>query len=266
MSSPAVGPLALRLIDTPPASGAFNMALDEALMDSVRAGAAPVLRFYRWEPACLSLGRNQPARGLYDLEEIARRGLGVVRRPTGGRGVLHARELTYAVVIGERALGTLRQAYAAINRALCSAARDLGVPAVLQPRGAARAPTPSMAPCFRDPAEGEVVVDGRKLIGSAQYRQRGVLLQHGSLLLENDQHLLADLRVGPPAPPEAPPALLSDHVSPLPAWADLTGAVAAAFTRELPAVLTREEPSRRELGRAGELLDRYRGMAWTWHR
>jgi lipoate-protein ligase A len=254
------------MLDTPPASGAFNMALDEALMESVREGGRPVLRFYRWEPACLSLGRNQPAAGVYDREEIARRRLDVVRRPTGGRAVLHDRELTYAVVMGERALGTLRQAYAAINRALCAAVRDLGVPAVLQPRPASRAPAPSLAPCFRDPAEGEIVVHGRKLVGSAQYRQRGVLLQHGSLLLQDDQALLPHLRSGASEPPEDPPAVLADFRHPLPSWAELTAAISAAWARELPASLTPDEPSPSEHARAAELLGKYAGVAWTWHR
>jgi lipoyl(octanoyl) transferase len=87
-----------RLLDTPPAPGAWNMAVDEALAESVRAGGAPVLRFYRWSPACLSLGRNQPADG-YDRDRIRRRGVEVVRRPTGGRAVLHHRELTYSVAV-----------------------------------------------------------------------------------------------------------------------------------------------------------------------
>ena len=82
-----------RLLDTPPAPGAWNMAVDEALADSVRAGGPPVLRVYRWSPPCLSLGRNQPSDG-YDRDEIRRRGIDVVRRLTGGRAVLHHRELT----------------------------------------------------------------------------------------------------------------------------------------------------------------------------
>ena len=90
--TPAPG-AAWRLLDTPPAPGAWNMAVDEALADSVREGGAPVLRVYRWAPPCLSLGRNQPTDG-YDRDEIRRRGLEVVRRPTGGRAVLHHRELT----------------------------------------------------------------------------------------------------------------------------------------------------------------------------
>ncbi|HLM68541.1 MAG TPA: hypothetical protein VK358_13475, partial [Longimicrobium sp.] len=101
-----------RLLDTPPAPGAWNMAVDEALAQSVRAGEPPVLRVYRWSPPCLSLGRNQPSGG-YDRDEIRRRGLDVVRRPTGGRAVLHHRELTYSVAAAEGVLGGPRQAYSA---------------------------------------------------------------------------------------------------------------------------------------------------------
>lgn len=243
------------------------MALDEALMESVRAGAPPVLRFYRWRPACLSFGRNQPAVGRYDREEIARRGLDVVRRPTGGRAVVHARELTYAVIVPERALGTLRQTYARINRALLAGVRGLGVPAVLQPRSTQRAPVPSTSPCFRDPTEGEVVVGGRKLIGSAQYRQRGVLLQHGSLLLADDQALLAGLqRSGAPAQPAEPPAVLEEHCHPLPGWAELTGALVEGWRREVCASLESEEPRSAEIDRAEQLRQGHLDMEWIWRR
>src|SRR3954451_18997918 len=102
-----------RMIDTPPAPGAWNMAVDEALAASVADGGVPVLRFYRWEPACLSLGRNQPARGRYDLAALAAAGVDVVRRPTGGRAVLHRRELTYSAAAPVALLGPPRHAYAA---------------------------------------------------------------------------------------------------------------------------------------------------------
>ncbi|HTE21113.1 MAG TPA: lipoate--protein ligase family protein, partial [Armatimonadota bacterium] len=181
-----------RLLDTPPAPGAWNMAVDEALADSVRAGGPPVLRVYRWSPPCLSLGRNQPSGG-YDRDEIARRGLDVVRRPTGGRAVLHHRELTYSVAAPQGVLGGPRQAYSAINRALVAGLARLGVPAHLQPAGEQRAPLPSLAPCFEQPVEGEVTAAGRKLVGSAQRTDRGVLLQHGSLPIEDDQSAVAAL-------------------------------------------------------------------------
>src|SRR4028119_220945 len=99
-----------RLIDTPPAPGAWNMAVDEALAESVRQGGLPVLRLYRWSPRCLSLGRNQPARGRYDTAALAARGIDVVRRPTGGRAVLHDRELTYCAALPAALLGGPRPA------------------------------------------------------------------------------------------------------------------------------------------------------------
>ncbi|HEX8359088.1 MAG TPA: lipoate--protein ligase family protein, partial [Longimicrobium sp.] len=182
-----------RLIDTPPAAGAWNMALDEALAESVAEGGAPVLRFYRWSPPCLSLGRNQPAAGMYDLEAIRERGWDVVRRPTGGRAVLHHRELTYCVALPDTLLGSPREAYTAINRAIVAGLRRLGVDAAVQGDTGRRAPVPSLAPCFAEPVQGEVVAGGRKLVGSAQRRMGSVLLQHGSLPLEDDQGAVAAL-------------------------------------------------------------------------
>ncbi|MFW6206236.1 MAG: lipoate--protein ligase family protein, partial [Gemmatimonadota bacterium] len=110
-----------------PADGATNMAVDAALLESVQAGAPPVLRLYRWSPACLSFGRNQPARGRYDRDLAEDRGIDFVRRPTGGQAVLHDDELTYAVIAPVAVIGKPRTAYAAINRALVAALRELGV-------------------------------------------------------------------------------------------------------------------------------------------
>jgi lipoyl(octanoyl) transferase len=240
------------------------MAVDEALMEGVRAGGAPVLRLYRWAPACLSLGRNQPARGEYDEGRIAAAGLQVVRRLTGGRAVLHDRELTYSVSMGERALGSPRAAYAAINRSIVAALHGLGVDALLQPRGATPAPAPSLAPCFRDPAEGEVVVAGRKLVGSAQYRERGVLLQHGSLLLAGDQRRIADLLVQGGETDDEAPAVLSELLPLLPTWSDLVTALAAGFRSALGIELRHTPLSPPEEERATALAGRYADLAWVW--
>jgi lipoyl(octanoyl) transferase len=255
-----------RLLDTSPAPGAWNMALDAALMDSVRAGGAPVLRFYRWSPCCLSLGRNQPARERYDLEALRARGFEVVRRPTGGRAVLHDRELTYSVILPDSLLGGPRRSYATINRALVRGLRRLGVAAELQPRGR-RAAVPSLLPCFREPAEGEVVVGGRKLVGSAQFRERHVLLQHGSLLLENDQATVGGLLREPSAaepPDDASPATLRELLGAPPSWKTLTRALAKGWTEELRVRLLPAEPSPQEEARATELAVHYADPAWTW--
>lgn len=256
----------MRLLLSEPAHGSWNMALDEALMDSVRAGAEPALRFYRWRPACLSLGRNQPAAGFYDRAEIARRGLGVVRRPTGGRAIVHARELTYSVVLPERALGGPRDSYAAINRAMVAGLRELGVAATLQPRTERRAPVPSTNPCFLQPAEGEVVLGGRKLIGSAQLRLRGVLLQHGSLLLQDDQALLRDLAPETRDVPETPPAVLADHCRPLPTWEALTTALVRGWTRTFHTAPRPADPAPEELDRARWHARRHEDLEWIWRR
>lgn len=264
---PAVAGAAWRLLDTPPAPGAWNMAMDEALADGVREGGAPVLRLYRWSPPCLSLGRNQPAAGRYDEEALRRRGIDVVRRPTGGRAVLHSRELTYSVAVGEETLGSPRAAYATINRALVAGLRRLGVAAQLQPRTADRAPVPSLSPCFRDPVEGEVVAAGRKLVGSAQRRDRGVLLQHGSLLLDDDQDVVRALLRDPPARDDADtPATLAALLPRIPAWEALVAALAAGWEEATGLAVEPAEMTEAEQHRTVAHQARYTNPAWTWHR
>lgn len=241
------------------------MAVDETLMESVRERGAPVLRFYRWAPAALSLGRNQPARGEYDREAIAADGVEIVRRPTGGRAVLHDRELTYSVCTPDRLLGPPRASYAAINRALVAGLRRLGVRVLLQPRSGRRAAAPSLAPCFREPAEGEVVAAGRKLVGSAQYRLDRVMLQHGSLLLHDDQRRVASYLLRPDPAVEEAPAVLADHLDPIPAWQELTAALATGFEEELGCRFEGGAdllPTERE--RVEALRERYADLAWTW--
>jgi lipoyl(octanoyl) transferase len=254
------------LLDTPPAPGAWNMAVDEALADSVRDGGPPVLRVYRWSPPCLSLGRNQPSDG-YDRDEIRRRGIDVVRRPTGGRAVLHHRELTYSVAAHDDALGTLRQAYASINRALVAGLRRLGVDARLQPAGPERAPLPSLAPCFEQPVEGEVTAGGRKLIGSAQRREGGVMLQHGSLPIHDDQSAVPGLLLpGAIVPPADAPATLAALLGREPEWDELVDAIAQGWMEVMGGVLERGELTGEEAARAKAHRARYEDPAWTWHR
>jgi len=255
-----------RLLDTPPAPGAWNMGVDEALAASVAEGGAPVLRFYRWSPACLSLGRNQPARGRYDLDALAARGVDVVRRPTGGRAVLHDRELTYSVAAPEALLGGPRRAYHAINRALVAGLRRLGAAAALQPSTETRAPAPSLAPCFDQPVEGEVVAGGRKLVGSAQRRLGSVILQHGSLPIEDDQSAVASFLIDPAGREDAePPATLAQVLGRVPAWDELTAALAAGWQETFGAPAAPDALAAAERACAEAAARRYAGAAWTWH-
>jgi lipoate-protein ligase A len=180
------------------------MAVDAALMDRARTTGETVLRVYTWSAPTLSFGRHQRVRGLYDAERLRAAGVDVVRRPTGGRAILHHRELTYSVTAPERENESLRSTYARINGMLLSALSRLGVHATLA-APAARARIPDGAPCFEEPAAGELEVAGRKLVGSAQLRESGALLQHGSILVDDDQPLVSSLaeRAIPVAPAPA---------------------------------------------------------------
>jgi lipoate-protein ligase A len=177
-----------RLIVDGEADGPSNMAVDEAILRAVAAGnQPPTLRFYGWSPPCLSLGRNQPLADA-DLAACRAAGIDVVRRPSGGQAVLHADELTYSVVLMQtdpRSEGGVLEAYRRISDGLLLGLEALGVVAVqaVGQRGGDHATTPI---CFETPSEYEVTVDGRKLVGSAQWRSRGGVLQHGSLPLFGD--------------------------------------------------------------------------------
>ena len=242
------------------------MAVDHSLLESVQAGATPVLRLYLWDPPTLSFGRNQRARDVYDPARAQAAGIDVVRRPTGGLAVLHDRELTYCVLAPLEPLGGPRRAYEAINDALVSALRSLGVEASRAHGGRARAPQHhTMEPCFQEPAAGEVVANGRKVIGSAQRCEGRALLQHGSILLDGTQTTVQRLQHEPfvTAAHDAG-VTLRELLGREPAVAEVAGAVARAFEHTFgiclaPAALTREERAR-----VGELESRYAATEWTW--
>ena len=183
----------LELIIDAPTTGEENMARDLALLDACARGETPgAVRLYGFEPACLSLGRMQSLDDV-DLEACARDGVDVVRRPSGGRAVLHDQEVTYAVVcrsadpiFGGRVLEScsrIHQAVAAGLATLGVATTPRAMPANLRRDARAGA---AVADCFARPAAHELLDDrGRKLVGSAQARRAGALLQHGSVLLES---------------------------------------------------------------------------------
>jgi lipoate-protein ligase A len=164
------------------------MAVDEAILASIIEGASPpTLRFYAWHPPCLSLGRNQP---LADVDMAACRtaGVEVVRRPTGGRAILHTDELTYSVALLQtdpRAAGGILESYRHLSEGLLSGLHRLGVQA-MQAVGQRHPADDLTAVCFETPSDYEITVGGRKLVGSAQWRARGGVLQHGSLPLGGD--------------------------------------------------------------------------------
>jgi lipoate-protein ligase A len=178
-----------RLLLSPPASGPANMALDEAIMEAVSAGQAPpTLRLYAWTPACLSLGYAQPAADA-ELEALHERGWDIVRRPTGGRAILHVDELTYSAIgpaANRHFAGGVLESYQHLSQALLASLSLLGL-AVRQGAPKVSDTQARQNPvCFENPSAYEILVGERKLIGSAQLRRRGGVLQHGSLPLSGD--------------------------------------------------------------------------------
>ena len=251
--------------------GAWNMAVDDALLAGVSAdpAAPPVLRFYRWDPACLSIGRNQPVAAAFDRNGTSSHGWQVVRRPTGGLAVLHADELTYAVAGSVDDLGRPRAAYAAINQAFAEGLRTLGLEArVVGDREGATDPVGGAeARCFRAAAPGEVSVRGRKILGSAQRRSGRVILQHGSLLLSGSQHAVAvALGQGARAPTESAGTTLAEHLTRVPCDADIIAALSDAFAKRFAVRLARTPLDAAELDLAERARERYSSEAWTWRR
>ncbi len=261
-------PAEWRIMRSAPADGAYNMAVDSALLASARNRDFGVWRTYAWERPTISFGRNESVRSHFDAASLTAAGLVAVRRPTGGRALLHADEVTYSVTLPIAHQTPWTTVYAAVNSVLLSALRALGVPADLS----SDCPTPLLRPdgpvCFDQPAPGEIVVRGAKLVGSAVWRERGAYLQHGSILLADSQHRLQHARrSAQPTPPAA--ATLNACLTPPPAWDTvataleeaLRGTVSARHTGALSGdavPLDVNEITRHEV--------RFRDPTWLWRR
>jgi len=236
-------------------SGPENMAVDVALLERADRMGEAFLRLYQFDPPCLSLGRNEAAGG-YDRAAIARRGVDVVRRPTGGGSVWHEHELTYAVAAPIAAFGSLRQAYRAIHQRLLTALRFLGADVALAPdRPTARPPVRPSA-CFSQPVGGEVLVRTRKLVGSAQMRRGGAFLQHGSILLDGSQDAIQAVSRTSQAASAA--TTLSAELGRQVTWEEVANAVTSAWGDDFTSTaLHRPTPSSTAL---------FSDPAWTWRR
>lgn len=244
------------------------MATDQALAESVSARAGTesveaVLRLYQWDSPTISFGRNEPTRGVYDPARARAAGVDLVRRPTGGRAVLHDAELTYAVVLPVRALGGARATYREINTALVHALHQLG--AMVEVAAVPDGGMPGLAagPCFQSPADGEVVASGRKLVGSAQARIGKAFLQHGSIILSGDQSLLGV--IGQEADHEQP-ATLFEQIGPLDVGV-VADHVVSAMKKVFGGTWVDGEYSGREKRMIRALVEeRYASDEWTWRR
>lgn len=248
---------------TAPLSGVENMAVDMALMQHARDTGEAVFRIYSWAAPTVSFGRNQNVRGHYSPERMFGARVDVVRRPTGGRSILHDREITYSVTAPTPAGSTLRAAYAAINDMLLDVLNRLGADVTLA-QTSGRAARPSAAPCFEAPGEGEMTAAGRKLVGSAQWRENGALLQHGSILVEDDQQQLGNFMTSPPAVIPAP-ATLRSLLGRAPSTAEVATCVASVVREraDRDAAELAAEPVI-EAGRGYQEL--FSDDRWTWRR
>ena len=212
------------------------MALDAWLLRRTLEGGGPNLRFYLWTRPTLSLGRSQDAQMVVDFPFCDARGIDVVRRPTGGRAVLHHLELTYAAtgLFGRDGFPKgVQETYRAICEALCAGLSRLGVGA--SPWGGGHAPLPSPKsplPCFANPAPGEIVLHGKKMIGSAMAVDGAGFLQHGSILIAVDEPLQ---RGAQKEKAFYPVASMADALRPLPAWAVILQTLEQGFIRRFGA-------------------------------
>ncbi len=266
------------IIEESPRSGAANMALDEAIAEAAADGAVPPsLRFYRWHLPTVSLGRHQKAADV-DEAQLATRGYDLVRRTTGGRAILHTDELTYSVagpVTDPLMAGGVMDAYLRFSNALLSGLEVLGL--VANKAGArTRTPRDLSAVCFEAPSAYEITAGGLKLMGSAQSRRKGYVLQHGSLPLWGDITRLVDVLAVSPVEKERlrhqlprlattlAEALEVPHDSESLAFQRVAAAMAEGFASALEIDLQPGTISARELRRSAELIrTRFADPAWT---
>jgi len=249
-----------RLVVDSDLPGAINMARDVATLEAVSTGrSSATLRLYGWDPPCLTLGRHQGNEAA-DFNFCLAEGIDVVRRPTGGRALLHHLELTYAVVAllgkGELPRG-LQDAYRLICGALVEAMQALGVEAELTSGNVnLQLPGPrSTVPCFEAPAGGEVVVGGRKLIGSAMRAHAGAILQHGAIVLDWNGWLQAgSMGLKDDASHRARITTLRDEISHEVPRPVLERTLIEAFSSSLGAGFEQGQPTVVELNRQDELF------------
>ena len=260
----------------------YNMAMDEALLNFVSRGEIdPVIRFYTWNPATLSIGYFQRLQKEIDIDKVKEKGYGLVRRQTGGRGVLHDKELTYSVIVPEshpNMPSTVTEAYKIISQGLLEGFKNLGfetyfaIPRSKEERDKLKQPRSSV--CFDAPSWYELVVEGRKIAGSAQTRQKGVILQHGSILQDIDiddlfdmfkfknERLKAKMKENFVQKAVAIDDISNQHIT----LNEMENAFEAGFKKGLNIDFKPLELTEKQLEEVQELEDKYRSEAWMYRK
>ena len=263
-----------RLIITSPARGAWNMALDQSILEHIGRGESkPTLRLYAWTPACLSLGHAQPFADV-DVQRLKQHGWEVVRRATGGRAILHTDELTYSVIAPAnepRVEGSILESYNRLAQALLLAVKSLEIPVEVKEGKVENSTAPNPV-CFEVPSTYEITVNGKKLIGSAQARKKEGVLQHGSLPLTGDLTRICQALVfeNESAREEAAKRLLErattveSALGQVISWETAAQAFVKAFEAQLGLSFERGELSKSESKRTDELVkEKYDHPSWT---
>jgi lipoate-protein ligase A len=264
-----------RLIHTPPSTGAWNMAVDEAVLEHIHRGEAkPTLRLYSWNPPCLSLGHAQSIKDV-DVERLRAQGWEVVRRLTGGRAILHTDELTYSVTGPAEdpiLAGGVLESYNRLAQAMLYAVESLSLPVEMKEHEDGHTQQNLNPVCFEVPSTYEITVNGKKLIGSAQARKKEGVLQHGSLPLTGDLTRICDALVfeNESARQQAKERLLArattveSVLGVAPSWEMAAQAFVRGFEAQLGIQFERGELSPSEIRRTEELVEeKYRHNAWT---
>ena len=252
------------------------MAVDEAILEAVvHEDVPPTLRLYAWQPPCLSLGHAQPWADV-DLKRLTTSGWELVRRPTGGRAILHTDELTYAVIVPQdepRLKGGVLESYRRLSQALLEALNLLSLPALAHPLAASDQNGDAKGPvCFEVPSNYEITVNGKKLLGSAQARKQSGGLQHGTLPLWGDlTRITQALYYENESQRERSAARLKEQATTVeeilgyrPTWDAAAQAFISAFERVLALKLEQADLSSAEQARAEELVrEKYGNPIWT---
>ena len=264
-----------RLIIDPPQNGAWNMAVDEAILETVANKLKPpTLRLYDWSPYTLSLGLAQPFSDV-DLEAINKKGWNIVRRPTGGRAILHADELTYSICSpgdDPHVSGNILESYRRLSTGLLKALENINIQADSKPKEKITKKHAQNPVCFQHPSDYEITYKGKKLIGSAQARRKKGVLQHGALPLFGDISRIVSVLAYPNAEARksARDGLLErattvsailGHDIP---WSDMAQGMINGFQTALDIALIPARLSEEEMKRANELLkEKYANNQWT---
>lgn len=264
-----------RLIIHPPYNGAWNMAVDEAILESVSLRTQlPTLRLYDWSPYTLSLGHAQPVSDV-NLKALNIRGWTLVRRPTGGRAILHADELTYSVSASSddpTISGSVLESYQKISNALLRGLEIIGINADSKPKENKESHQAKDPVCFKYPSDYEITFQGKKLIGSAQARKKNGVLQHGAIPLHGDISRIIEVLSFPDQDSlkNAKDLLLNcattikNCLGREISWFDFADSICEGFRQKLNIEFSKSGLSKLELSRAFQIYrEKYSNNEWT---